>query len=109
MSVRCDCMRNLPPDRFHRRDCPSYRPDAYTVGPWRVSACRDGGFRVVQAIAPVAQITKIGNKANAHLIAAAPALLKELEGILDALEKHGFVAASRVDEARATIAEAVRP
>lgn len=52
--------------------------------PWRVSNSRDGGFRVVQTVAPVAQITKIGNEANAAYIAHAANAYPQLVAALRA-------------------------
>ena len=58
----------------------------HTATPWRVSKMKDGGFRVVQAYAPIGQITCIRNGDNAaHIVRCVNAhdeLVKALEFVM---------------------------
>lgn len=92
----------------------------HTPGPWRVEPLT--GFRKFVILGPdkhawngcrksvayTGASYSLNREANAHLIAAAPELLKALETLLDASERHifGDECLAERDAARAVIAKA---
>lgn len=78
---------------------------AHTPGPWHVDAHTNvmaaGGLVAFPGIA-----AGFDQKANARLIAAAPALLSALKNARDLLRADGYAAGATMDEIDAAIAKA---